>query len=72
MVRDDISTVLYVNKHLVEAVKWQEHPDIAHDKVHLGGSLSLYWPHWGNEIRIPNNADEAAVHAAISKNLKKA
>src|SRR5690606_23002591 len=35
LVKDDVETVLYANEHMVKAVEWQDHPDIAHDQVHL-------------------------------------
>lgn len=69
MIRDDIETVLYVNEHLVKAVRWQDHPVIAHDQVHLGGSLSIYWPTWAKEIRIPNEVGEEGLLSAIKKGL---
>lgn len=71
MVRDNAETVLYVNEHLVKAVQWQEHPEIQHDKVKLGGNLSLFWPDWSSEIEIPNNADETVLHTAIRSKLEK-
>jgi DNA polymerase-1 len=39
LVRDDVDTLLYVNEHLVQAVQWQDHPEITHPDVHLGGTL---------------------------------
>jgi len=71
IVRDDANVILYVNKHLVEAVQWQDHPDIWHDEVRLGGNLSIYWPDWSYEIEIPNGADEAALHAALESRLER-
>lgn len=70
LVRDDIKTVLYANKHLVKAVEWQEHPDIAHDEVKLGGEFSIFWPTWKEEIGIPNGATEEEVFAVIDKHLQ--
>lgn len=58
MVRDNIDIILYTNKHLVEAAYWQDHPDIYHDKVKLGGTLTIFFPSWASEIEIPKEADE--------------
>jgi DNA polymerase-1 len=58
LIRDDLDPVLYTNKHLVEAVEWQAHPDIAHPQVRLGGELSIFYPNWSKEIGIPNDATE--------------
>ena len=48
---DDPEVVIYTNENLVKAVQWQEHPDIAHDTVKIGGKLSLFWPHWAERLR---------------------
>lgn len=67
MIRDNMDTLQYTNKHLVEAVNWQNHPDIAHPEVGLGGELSLFYPTWANEIEIPNHATPEEVHQIIQK-----
>lgn len=71
LIKDHLDVVAYTNKHLVQAVEWQDHPDIAHDKVKLGGELSIFWPSWGKEIVIPNGADEKEIAATIDKYLQK-
>lgn len=67
MIRDNMDTLQYTNKRLVEAVNWQDHPDIAHPEVGLGGELSLFYPTWANEIEIPNHATPEEVHQTIQK-----
>lgn len=56
VIRDDLETVNFVNKYLVKAIRWQEDPAIKHDKVHLEGELSIFYPTWANELVLPNNA----------------
>lgn len=58
LIRDNIDTVLWVNRHLSEAVKWQEEPQIKHDKVHLSGELSIFYPDWAHELSLPNDLDK--------------
>lgn len=72
LVKDDVGALLYLNKHLVKAVQWQEHPDIAHDEVKLGGKLGIFYPNWKHEITIPNGATEQDVYAIIDRNLSAA
>ena len=69
LIDDDIETLMFVNKHLVEAVKWQDHPDIWHDEVKLGGELSLFYPDWNHEIEIPNYATEEEIYDCIDRAL---
>lgn len=58
LIKDDVDTLLFLNENLVKAVRWQEHPDISHDKVHLGGEVSIFYPDWAHELVLPNNIKE--------------
>lgn len=71
LIKDDIDLLMWFNKHLVKAVQWQDHPDIIHDIVKLGGEVSIFHPNWSHEVEIPNGADEATIHEAIGKHLLK-
>lgn len=71
LVREDTAALLFVNENLVEAVKWQDHPEIQHDEVRLGGNVSVFWPGWDNEIEIPNGVDENGLFEALSKKLER-
>lgn len=67
LVRDNVDVVMFANEHLVKAVKWQDHPDIWHDEVKLGGEFSIFWPTWGQEIGIPNEATEEEIFGIVRK-----
>lgn len=71
LVRDDTDVVQFVNTNLVKEVQWQEHPDIAHDVVKLGGELALYHPSWAYEIPIKNHATQEQMLETVSKALEK-
>lgn len=72
LIRDDIDALLYTNEHLVKAVQWQDHPDIEHPEVKLGGELSIFYPDWSQEITIPNGVSEAQLVEVIDKELSPA
>lgn len=65
IIKDDVNTVLYTNDTLVPETFWQEHPDIAHHEVKLGGELSIFHPTWAEEIAIPNGATASEIFDAI-------
>ena len=67
MIPDDIDVLMYVNEHLVKAVQWQDHPDIAHPEVGLGGEVSIFYPSWEKEIVIPNGATQEEVLNIIAE-----
>jgi len=70
MIRDNMPEVMFVNEHLVKAVEWQDHPDIAHPDVKLGGELSVFFPTWANEMTIPNGATEAQISEMAAKHFE--
>lgn len=65
LIRDDIETIKFINDKLVSEVKWQEHPDIRHDDVKLGGKLGIFFPDWSQEITIANDATEEEIFSTI-------
>ncbi len=67
IIKDDMAAILYTNQRLVEEVKWQEDPEIAHDDVKLGGEFSIFHPNWTKEIVIPNDATEAEIFSTIDE-----
>lgn len=69
LVKDDINAVMFTNKHLVEAVNWQDHPDIQHPEVGLGGEVSVFWPSWAQEAEIPNGASEQQIRDVIAEHV---
>lgn len=71
LVKDDIDAMHYANIHLVKACEWQDHPDIWHDKVKLGGEFSIFYPDWSQEVVIPNGADQAKIGEVFTKHLEK-
>ncbi|UYE90238.1 DNA polymerase [Alteromonas phage vB_AemP_PT15-A5] len=71
IVRKDPELLAWMNKELVECVQWQELPEIQHDTVKLGGELSVFYPHWANEIVIPNDLLEPTeLKSHLNKNYK--
>ena len=71
LIRDDSDVFAYTNEHLVKAVEWQDHPDIQHPAVKLGGELSIFYPSWEKEITIPNGYNGSQIVDAVTKAVLK-
>ena len=71
LIKDDMETLMYINKHLPQAVAWQEDPAIQHDVIKMSGELSIFYPHWGSEMTIPNDAELPIIQAKIIEHLEK-
>lgn len=67
LVQDNLEALMYINEHLVQAIKWNQHPDIYHPQVGLEGELSIFYPSWAKEIVIPNNASADTITSLTSK-----
>jgi DNA polymerase-1 len=71
LVKDDIDAVVYANTNVVQACQWQDHPEIWHDKVKLGGEFGLFWPNWSQEMTIANDASAEAIYAKFEDHVHK-
>lgn len=71
LVRDNVDVILYANEHVVQACEWQNHPDIWHPDVKLGGEFSIFYPDWSKEAVLPNHAKAEDVFAVFSKHIEK-
>lgn len=67
MIRDDLPVVAWVNKHLIDEMRWQELPEIQHDTVKLNAALDLFWPDWGNPVTLPNDCDDVTILEMCNK-----
>lgn len=61
LIKDDVEVVEWANKELINAMRWQELPEIQHPTVKLGAQLDIFWPNWSNAITLPNDIDSSAI-----------
>jgi DNA polymerase-1 len=69
LVREDPEALAFVNEHLVKAVQWQDHPEIAHDEVKMGGEVGIFHPSWAHEITIPNGAGAEDILRIVDEHM---
>ena len=55
LIKDDVEVVEWANRELINAMRWQELPEIQHPTVELGAQLDIFWPNWSNAITLPND-----------------
>ena len=70
MIKDDPEAILWANEHLVKAVSWQDHPDIYHPDVKLGGEFSIFWPDWAHELTVPNKINKEELINLVQEYVK--
>lgn len=71
LVRDDIDAIEYANINVVQACEWQNHPDIWHDEVKLGGEFGIFYPDWSKEVTLPNGASQAEIYEVFEAHVNK-
>lgn len=58
IVKDDVDVVHWVNQELIEAMRWQELPEIQHPIVKIGAALDIFYPDWSNPITLENSINK--------------
>ena len=71
LVKDDADVLLWMNRHLVKEVSWQDDPAIYHPEVHLGGEVSIFYPDWAHECVIPNDVNSYTQLSTVINNYLK-
>lgn len=61
LMRNDVEVVEFANRELINAMKWQELPELQHPTVKLGANLDIFWPDWAHATTLPNNADPETI-----------
>lgn len=69
LAKNAISTIETLNRLCVKAASWQEHPNIAHDTVHLHGNLDLFYPDWSHPITLPEECNEECLINIVNEHL---
>ena len=70
LIKDDLDVVEWANRELINEMKWQELPEIQHDKVKLGAALDLFYPDWSHAITLPNDASKEKIREICNKALE--
>lgn len=71
IIKDDPELLIWMNENLVKEVQWQDHKDIYHDEVKLGGELSVFFPSWAEEMQLPNELDRDILNTLTDEHINK-
>ena len=66
LIKNDLETLEWANKHLIKEMEWQDLPEIQHPDVHLGAELDVCIDGWHKPITIPNNATQDEIKGLLS------
>lgn len=51
----------WINDNLIECMRWNELPELQHDKVKLSANLEIFHPNWSTPTEIPNGSTEQEI-----------
>lgn len=58
VIDNSVEVLKFINDNLIKEMQWQDLPEIAHDKVKLGGQLDVFYESWDRVITVANNLTE--------------
>ena len=65
LIKEDLETLEWANKNLIEEMEWQDLPEIQHPDVHLGAELDVCIEGWHKPITIPNGANQDEIKGLL-------
>lgn len=66
LVRKDVESIKWVNKHLIECMSWQEDPAIKSDEIKLTAEIDI-GNSWDTMLTLPNNATDSQIEELLNK-----
>ena len=71
LVKNNYSTIKWVNDNLVPCVEWQDLPELQRADVKLTGNLGIFHPTWANEIELNHNISNQEIYETMVKGMEK-
>lgn len=54
-VKDDLSAIEWLNTELPKAMRWQDLPELRHDRITLPAELDIFYPTWADNFQLEND-----------------
>lgn len=63
--------VEFINTNLVDAMSWQELPELEHPTVKIGAAVDLFYPSWATSITLPLAANQDEIRELCKAHKEK-
>jgi DNA polymerase-1 len=60
-IKDDFALLTWVNKHLIEAMAWQDLPELQCEGLRIGSELDVFYPTWADDFTILNGMSQGEI-----------
>lgn len=70
-VKDDFNAIAWLNHALPKAMRWQDLPELKHDRITLPAELDIYYPTWANAFTLKNDLEPEEIKEVCIKEVQK-
>lgn len=70
LIRNNASLISWFNSVVREEAEWNDHPDIYHDEVGLGGDLDIFYPSWATPLTLPADVTQESLVQLVQRHLE--
>ena len=70
LIRNNASLISWFNSVVREEAEWNNHPDIYHDEVGLGGDLDIFYPSWATPLTLPADVTQDSLVQLVQRHLE--
>lgn len=60
-VKDDLEAIEWLNHELPKAMRWQDLPELKHDRITLPAELDIFYPTWADGFQLENDMTQAEI-----------
>lgn len=71
LVRNNAELLTWFNELVVKESLWQDHPEIYHPEVGLGGQLDVFYPNWATPLTLPEECSQEEVVSLVQEHIGK-
>jgi DNA polymerase-1 len=71
MWRETAAITKWINDNLIDCMKWQDLPELAHPTITMSSELDIFWPNWANDIGVPPDISEDEIRNVCKAGAQK-
>jgi DNA polymerase-1 len=70
-VKDDFNAIAWLNHALPKAMRWQDLPELKHDRISLPAELDIFYPSWAEPFQLDNDLTPEQIKEVCIKEVQK-
>lgn len=70
LIKNNAELLVWFNELVVRESLWQDHPDIYHPDVGLGGQLDIFYPNWATPLTLPTKLNQEELIELVRNHIE--